>query len=297
MHEKQKNVLILLLGALCIGWAPILVKSIPNSPSVIAFYRTFLGALLLTPFCWQDFRRIYPQSTRSFWLLLGAGGFAFAMDLAVWHRSIQYAGAGIATVLGNMQVFTAGFVGYFALKEKLSWAWLFGSAMALLGVALMAKAFSSASSDPLFYRGVFFGLATAPFYTAYLFTLRRSQYFAFKPGPMLCLCLILYVCAFFSAILAILEGNTFTLAREHYFYVFALALFAQVLGWLCITVSLPGLPLSLSGLLLLFQPLTSLFLGYLLFGELLSQRQQLGVGLTLIGIYVASLTRTKREYR
>nr|MDQ2814984.1 DMT family transporter [Actinomycetota bacterium] len=66
-----------------------------------------------------------------------------------------------------------------------------------------------------------------------------------------------------------------------------LALTSQVVGWLLITVSMPRLPASMIGVLLLVQPAGSVALSYLILGERPSGFQLLGVALVLAGVLVA----------
>jgi uncharacterized membrane protein len=66
-----------------------------------------------------------------------------------------------------------------------------------------------------------------------------------------------------------------------------LALTSQVIGWLLITVSMPRLPASMIGALLLIQPAGSVGLSYIFLGERPSALQLTGVALVLVGVFVA----------
>ncbi len=68
-----------------------------------------------------------------------------------------------------------------------------------------------------------------------------------------------------------------------------LALTAQVAGYLLINVSLPRLPSVVTSLLLLIQPVVTVFLAMLLLGEDPSLFQLAGVGLVMAGLAVAVL--------
>jgi drug/metabolite transporter (DMT)-like permease len=71
-----------------------------------------------------------------------------------------------------------------------------------------------------------------------------------------------------------------------------LALTSQVLGWLLITASLPRLPAALTSLLLTVQPIGSVALGALIFGESPS-----GLQLTGVLVVLAALVIATRPYR
>jgi drug/metabolite transporter (DMT)-like permease len=63
-----------------------------------------------------------------------------------------------------------------------------------------------------------------------------------------------------------------------------LALSSQVVGWLLISSSLPRLPAALTSVLLTLQPLCSVGLAALIFGESPSPLQLVGVALVLAGL-------------
>ena len=68
-----------------------------------------------------------------------------------------------------------------------------------------------------------------------------------------------------------------------------LALSSQVLGWLLISVSLPRLPAVLTSIILMLQPVMTVFLGALLLSEAPSAVQLLGVAIVIAGVAVATL--------
>jgi drug/metabolite transporter (DMT)-like permease len=73
-----------------------------------------------------------------------------------------------------------------------------------------------------------------------------------------------------------------------------LALSSQVLGWLLISVSLPRLPAVLTSIVLMLQPVTTVFLGALLFSEAPSAVQLLGVAIVIAGVVVATVKPRER---
>jgi drug/metabolite transporter (DMT)-like permease len=67
-----------------------------------------------------------------------------------------------------------------------------------------------------------------------------------------------------------------------------LALTSQVVGWLLITMSMPGLPAWLVGVLLLVQPAGSLTLSAVFLNERPSWPQLVGVAVMLAGVLIAA---------
>ncbi|MCK5695318.1 MAG: EamA family transporter, partial [Desulfobacula sp.] len=107
----------LIMGALIISFSSILVETSHVSSSVSAFYRVLFGSFFLICACIvkKEFKKRSLQKN----LLAVVCGLLFALDLWAWHLSIQYVGPGLATILGNCQVFVLSIVGFFVFKEKI----------------------------------------------------------------------------------------------------------------------------------------------------------------------------------
>ncbi len=70
--------------------------------------------------------------------LAAIAGIFFAGDLLIWHHAIEYVGAGLATVLGNLQVLIVGVVAWLVLGERPSRATLLALPVVLVGVVLIS---------------------------------------------------------------------------------------------------------------------------------------------------------------
>ena len=67
------------------------------------------------------------------------------------------------------------------------------------------------------------------------------------------------------------------------------ALTSQVLGWLLISVSLPRLPAVITSIVLMLQPVSTVFLGVVLLDEAPSTVQISGVAVVLAGVAFATV--------
>ena len=94
---------IALAGALTIAFSAILVHQADVHPATAAFYRCAYALPVLGLLAWREHRRYGPRALGQQRLALIAGVF-FAADLIFWHQAIADVGAGLATVLGNLQV-------------------------------------------------------------------------------------------------------------------------------------------------------------------------------------------------
>src|SRR5512135_536993 len=102
--ERERNVrMCAVLGAVAIAFSSILVRLSHASPSTAAIYRCAYALPLLGLLAWREDRRLEPRARRDRAIAVAAGVF-FAVDLLLWHHSIGDVGAGLATVLANVQV-------------------------------------------------------------------------------------------------------------------------------------------------------------------------------------------------
>jgi drug/metabolite transporter (DMT)-like permease len=282
-----------LAGAVAIAFSAILYRYADVSPSTGAFFRCAYAVPPLLLLAWFEDRRLGPRPWRMrAWAWL-AGAF-FTADLILWHHSIEYVGAGLATVLGNTQILLVGLVAWLLFHERPSAPMLAAIPIAMGGVVLISGALENGAygDDPAL--GVVFGVLTGVAYTGFLLTLRHgSSDLRRVAGP-------LYDATLASALLTIPPGLLlgdldFVPSLSAQAWLVVLALSAQVVGWLLITVSLPRLPAVVTSVLLTLQPVCSVLLAAVLLGEDPSSLQLVGVAAILSGLLLASAARRRRD--
>jgi drug/metabolite transporter (DMT)-like permease len=282
-----------LAGAVAIAFSAILYRYSEVSPSTGAFFRCAYAVPPLLLLAWWEDRRLgrRPWRTR-LWAWL-AGAF-FAADLILWHHSIEYVGAGLATVLGNTQVVLVGAVAWLLYRERPSTTLLVAIPIAMGGIVLISGVLEEGAygDDPLL--GVVFGLLTGVAYTGFLLALRHGSSDLRRVAGPLCDATIA------SALLTIPPGLAlgeldFAPSLSAQAWLVVLALSSQVLGWLLITVSLPRLPAVVTSVLLTLQPVCSVVFAAILLGEDPSALQLLGVAAILSGLLLASAARRRGD--
>ena len=155
-----------------ISFSGVWVKISHVTPTVSACYRVLFGGLfLLAAACWQ--REITWKGWQRLQLGFLCGAF-LALDLFLWHQSIQYIGPGLATILGNFQVFLLAGLGVVFMGEKVSPRFFLAIVMAILGLFLVVGIQWNQLGNQ-YKTGVYLGLATAVAYTAFLLALRKLQ--------------------------------------------------------------------------------------------------------------------------
>jgi drug/metabolite transporter (DMT)-like permease len=282
-----------LAGAIAITFSGILYRYADVSPSTGAFFRCAYAVPPLLLLAWWEDRRLGSRPWRMrAWAWL-AGAF-FAADLILWHRSIEYVGAGLATVLGNTQIVLVGVLAWLLYRERVSGALLAAIPIAMGGIVLISGVLEEGAygDDPAL--GVLFGVLTGLAYTGFLLTLRHgSSDLRRVAGP---LCDATLAAALLTIPPGLVLGELdFWPSLSAHGWLIVLGLSSQVLGWLLITVSLPRLPAVVTSVLLTLQPVCSVFLAAVLLGEDPSPLQLLGVAAILSGLLLASAARRRGD--
>jgi drug/metabolite transporter (DMT)-like permease len=273
-------------GATCIAFSAILVRLADVPPSTAAFYRCTYALVPLALLAWWERRRFGPLGRRALWLSLIAGIF-FMADLVFWHHAIAAVGAGLATVLGNVQVVIVPLAAWALLSEKPAGRTIAAVPIVLSGVVLISGVLGAGAygSNPAL--GVVYGLLTAVTYGGFLLILREGSTDLRRPaGP-------LFYATLSAAVVTLPVGAALDELElrptwpEHGWLVL-LALTSQVVGWLLIAAALPRLPAALTSVTLTLQPALSVILAVVILDEAPSSVQYAGVAVIISGVVLAT---------
>jgi len=280
------------LGALTIAFSAILVDLADVSPASAAFFRCLYALPALGVLAWWEDRRHGRRTWRERRLAIPAG-VLFAVDLIAWNHAIADVGAGLATVLGNLQVVIVPFLALVLLGERVPRRILLSLPIVLFGILLVSGALDSGAYGVNPSRGVLFGVITALTYAAFLLIQRQGSADLRRPGgPLFDTSLVTAVLAGLYG-LAIGAGDLVP-AWPSAGWLILLGLTSQALGWLLITLSLPRLPAAMTSLTLTIQPIASVALGAILLGQEPSVLQLAGVACILAGLLSVALRRPAR---
>jgi drug/metabolite transporter (DMT)-like permease len=287
LHERP--IAVALVGAFTIAFSSIFFRLSHASPSTGAFFRCTLALPPLLVLAELEDRRYGGRGRRARALAMLAG-FFFALDLQCWHHGILEVGAGLATVLANLQVILVGPVAWLVLRERPRTRVLAAMPIALCGVILISGVVGSGEYGRNPMLGAVFGLGTGFAYAGFLFTLRQSssdlRRFA---GP---LCDATIAAALASTLIGLAVGDLdFGPPLHTLAWLAALALGSQFFGWLVISFSLPRLSAAHGSVLLTVQPVMSVLFAEPILGERPSPLQLAGVALVVGGVLTASIGR------
>ena len=281
------------LGALAIAFSGIFVRLSGVAPATSAVFRCLYAVPVLLVLAHREHRRAGARRPGSRRVSLAAG-LAFAVDLVAWHYAIDVVGAGLATVLANVQVVIVGLVAWVVLGERPSRATVAAVPVMLTGVVLISGVLGVAAYGDNPTLGAALGLLAAAAYAGFILLLRAGNSdHRHRAAALLDATVIGGVGA---AAAGVALGNIdFVPTWPAHGWLVVLALNSQVLGWLLISYALPRLPALVTSVLLLLQPVGAVLLGMVLLGETPSPLQLGGVGLVLIGIVVATANDTARR--
>jgi drug/metabolite transporter (DMT)-like permease len=309
-------------GAVCISSSAVLMKLASTaSPSVVALGRCAFALPVLGVLALREHRRwrgpgpvrggggscegcgpaLMPRRSR--WLARLAGVF-LAADLILWSHTIAAIGAGLGTVVGNLEVLIISLLAWLVLGERPGRSLVLASPVMLAGLVLVGGLADVGGShaygtDPALGAGL--GVGVAVLYAVYILMLRQATSAAgagtAAAGAGTAVAAPLFEATAGAVVGSVLLGLVLGDLRlgppwPALGWIVLLALSSQVIGWLLITVSMPRLAAGTIGALLLIQPAGSVALSYVILGEHPSLLQLAGVALVLTGVVVAVTGRS-----
>ena len=180
----QRPVLAVLVGAVAIAFSGILFRLTHVSPSTGAFYRCVWALPPLLVLARIEDRRYGKRERRAVLLAWLAGAF-LAADLILWHNSIELVGAGLATVLGNVQVVFVGLLAWALLGERPQRSSLVAIPIVAFGVVLISGAVEQGAYGSNPRLGAIYGVLTGIAYSGFLLVLRQGSKDLRRPaGPL-----------------------------------------------------------------------------------------------------------------
>lgn len=281
---------VLLTGAVIISFSSVFVKLSQVHPMVSAFYRVFFGCIFLAIACAikGEFKKRRIKNN----LLAVVCGLVFSVDLFCWHFSIDYIGPGLATILGNCQVFILALAGWLLYKEYLGFWFLVSLPLAFCGLFLVIG-LDGAQLTPQYLLGVGLGILTAISYGIFLLLIRHIQ--SEGDGPVFYYQVVLTAaCSFFLGLVVLGSGHSFAIpSLASLFALVGLGGLSQALAWAMISHCLARVNASRAGLILLLQPALSFVWDVVLFDRQTGAMGWMGVTMVLAAIYLGMGNRDK----
>lgn len=280
-----------LLGAVCIAFSGVLYRFAAVSPETATVFRAVYGLPLLVVATMIE-RRAGVSLSRRGQVLAAVAGVFFAADLLAWHHAIDAVGAGLATVIANLQVVFVALATWVLFGERPAARTIVAIPVMLAGIALIGGVIGNGTygADPVL--GVVLGIAAAIGYGSYLIIVRRIGHRSTAEPVAISTASTAIVATVFG--LAVGRLDLVPSWPAHGWLVL-LGVTSQSAGYLLISISLPRLPGVVTSVILLAQPVMAVFLAMLLLGEAPSVAQLAGVGLVIGCIALSTVPRAGRR--
>ena len=281
--------LILSLGAMLIGFAPIFVKWSELSSSAILFWRMFLALPMLAILNYSLNKTfIFSLKNKKTILYTAIASLAFTTDLILWHYSMAITSVSNATIIVNSAPVFVALLAFIIFKEVPAKGFGLSFLITYLGITGLIIFSNNYANGKII--GDLLCVIAAVGYAIYLLIIA-------KLGKETSLNLIFYTtlfCCLFSILPMMLDsGLNVPASNFEWLNLFLLAFICQFGGQFLITLGIGKISPSNGSIGLLMQPLTATVLAAFLFSEWLNLSQIIFAVVTLVGIYFARLSLVK----
>jgi len=277
-------------GAVAVSATAIFVDLAGLQPGTASFYRCVLALPFLLPLAWSERRRTQPLGRRE---LLAAvlAGVLLASDMLLWTQAIYDVGAGISTVIVNVQVILVPLIALAVDREPITRLFLATLPVMVLGVLLAGGVLDHRVGGTHTVRGTVEAVLAALCYSGFLFMLRRSG----KGTRVLQSYVVLIVATAAASCAggALWHGFTFAPPLAALGWLALSAICGQVVGWLLVARNAQKLTSESASVLLLLTPIGSLVLGALVLGQRPTALQLAG-SLVILGCAAIIATMGRR---
>ncbi|MHB1217332.1 MAG: DMT family transporter [Alphaproteobacteria bacterium] len=287
--KRARLALVLLLAAgVTIGFSGILVRLSEVGPMASAFWRMAFAFPVMALWLLSERRasaaRPPPTRPSPAWSPgLIAAGLLYAIELSIWHWSLEWTSVANATVIANIYPVVVTLGAWLLFRERANRLFLVGLATAVAGmIALVGDKFTLGIAS---LTGDILSAVTAIFYGGYFMVVARLRAGRSTAEIMTWSAAVASV-ALLPVALAT-SDSIFPASLGGWAALVALAVLCQAGAQGAITFALAHLPASLSAVTLLIQPLTAAVMAWLILGEAIGPFQVVGGAILLAGIFIA----------
>ena len=311
--SKTTAYTIIMLGILALAFSAIMVKEANFEPVTNAFLRCLIGFVVLIPFALREKKKHGPLNRIGLVLAIGAGIF-LGIDMTAWNYAIFYVGAGISSVLLNLQIIVLPLLAMTFDKfrpQKSFWVlvpiMIFG--IILTGGILDGDPLEGPTTiygRPIAVVGTMLGVLSGICYGVYLYMSREAG--TFNPRryvqPLMWVFLAQLIPQGFTMIFIspdgwnvtqgvladgklpmnpeVLSGDMITAAN--WWWMIALAVVGHAMAWVFVQIGSVNLDPTIVAGLLLLSPVTTVLVAPYTSGETISTLQAIGVVIVLAAV-------------
>jgi len=285
-HAKLALALLFMAG-ITIGFSGIFVRLSEVGPMASAFWRMAFAFPVLG--IWHLIERrkrsAAPAAERprawSYGLIIA--GVLYAIELSIWHWSLEWTSVANSTVIANVYPVVVTLGSWILFRERANRLFLVGLATAVAGMIVLVGDKFTLGFDSL--KGDILAAVTAIFYGGYFIVVARMR--ARRSTAEIMTWSAAVACVILLPVAMAISPTIFPATLGGWAALIALAVLCQAGAQGAITFALAHLPASLSAVTLLIQPLTAAIMAWLILGEPIGPFQVVGGVILLGGIFIA----------
>lgn len=275
----NKYIFYTILAIYFLATGGIFVKLSSLPPIATGFYRILFSIPLLYPFVKDEMKKIEFKNI----ILIILAGIFLALDLIFWNISFSFTTVANANLLANLVPFTIIPLSYFIYKKKFSISFILGGIITIVGLIVLMSGKINPTLEN--YKGDILAFITSIFYGLFLLTVSKIRE---KVSALS----IIFISGFGGGITLFLtmllkEGVQYPHSLSELYPLLGLALISQIFGQGLLSYTVGKVDVNLSSIIVLAQPIIATLYSYFLFSEVLSLQEFFGMGIILIGIYIA----------
>jgi drug/metabolite transporter (DMT)-like permease len=296
-----------LLGAIFLSTTSIFIRHMTLTyqiPAlVLALWRNVFAVATLLPILWFINKRLLKIKRNQIRFLI-IYGLILAFFNSFWTLSVSINGAAVATVLVYCSAGFTVLLGWWILKEQLTWVKIVAVVLSLGGCVLVAEAYQPSIWNTNM-AGILTGVLSGLSYAFYSLMGRTASQRGLSPWTTL-----LYTFGFAGVFLLVINlipgdfiigkamhpGELMWLGNrwEGWIILVLLAAIPTLAGFGFYNVSLSYLPSSIANLIVTMEPAFTAVTAYILLGERLTPIQLIGSILNLSGVVFLRVFETKQ---
>ena len=209
-------------------------------------------------------------------------GILFAMSSITLFSSYNHMDAGIASTILFVYPIMVALIMFIFFKEKISKKTMACIAVALFGIVLLCN---SGEGAVVSTKGVLFVFASALSYSIYIVMVNKSR--IKKMATIKLTMYVLTVGWFIFAAKALISGKLYTPSPEQWYLwlnLIALTIFPTIISLICTTEAIQCIGSTPTAILGVLEPVTAVFFGVVIFGEVMTPRIMIGLILVIVSV-------------
>lgn len=277
MNNKVKGYVLGIIAAATYGMNPLFTLPLYEAgmdPDSVLFFR-YLFAIPILGIMLKARGRDF-KLKRNQILPLMIIGLLVAISSLTLFQSYNYMDAGIASTLLFIYPILVALIMAIGFKEKLTIQMVLCMIMALIGIGLLYQGEGGVTLSPV---GTMLVLVSALCYAIYIIAVNKS---VLKDVATLKLTFYVLLFGMLLFLVRIDFGQNLFIVDKWYLWgnLIGLAIFTTAISFLCTTSAINYIGSTPTAILGAFEPVTAVFFGVIIFGEVLTPR--IGVGIILI---------------